>query len=403
MNDPRVSPSSSDGGGPPPSGAPSKGPLAGLRVVELAGLGPAPFCAMVLADLGAEVVRIERAAMAPTRPGMVDRRSVLTRGRRSIGVDLKHPRGVELVLRLVDEADALLEGFRPGVTERLGLGPDVCLERNPRLVYGRVTGYGREGALADAAGHDINYIAVAGVLGAIGRRGEAPVPPLNVIGDFGGGGMLLAFGVLAALHERTRSGLGQVVDAAMVDGAALLTTMLHEIRAASMWRDERGTNSMDTGSHYYNVYETSDGEFLAVGAMEAPFYRTFMLGLGFPVDGIPPQDDRAQWEALKGRVAEIVRGRTRAEWLQVFEGTDACVSPVLSLGEAPLHPHNRARATFVDVGGILEPAPAPRFARTPAPVPAPAHEPGDHDLGELVEWGFTETEIGTLAELGVID
>jgi alpha-methylacyl-CoA racemase len=379
------------------------GPLAGLRVIELAGLGPGPFCAMVLADLGAEVIRLERAGMPAARPGSVDRRLVLTRGRQAIGVDLKHKRGIELVLRMVDTADVLLEGFRPGVVERIGLGPAICLERNPRLIYGRVTGYGREGPLAAEAGHDINYLSIAGSLSPIGRRGEPPLPPLNLLADFGGGGMLLALGVLAAIFERTRSGLGQVVDAAMVDGAALLTTMIHEIRGLSLWQDERGTNTMDSGSHYYNVYETSDGEFVSVGAMEPRFYQSFMKGLGFSDDTIPPQDDRTQWEPLKQRVAEIVRSRTQAQWLATFEGTDACVTPVLSLAEAPAHPHNRARATFVDIGGVMEPAPAPRFSRTPASAPSPPPGPGVHATGALLGWGLNQADIDLLVEHAVID
>jgi len=379
------------------------GPLAGLRVIELAGLGPVPFCAMVLADLGAEVFRLERTGMPPATEGSVDRRLVLTRGRRALGVDLKHPNGVDLVLRMVEHADVLLEGFRPGVIERLGLGPTVCLERNPRLIFGRITGYGREGPLAAEAGHDINYISIAGALAPIGRRGEAPVPPLNLIADFGGGGMLLAMGILAAIYERTHSDHGQVVDAAMVDGAALLTTMVHEIRGMSLWNDERGTNSFDTGSHYYNVYETSDGEFVAVGAMEPRFYRSFMKGLGFSDEAIPQQDDPSQWETLTKRVAEIFRSRTRTEWLQIFHGTDACVTPVLALGEAPTHPHNLERATFVDIGGVLEPAPAPRFSRTPAAAPSPAPGPGVHDIETLVRWGLTQAEIDLLVKDNVVD
>ena len=383
--------------------APTRGPLAGLRVVELTGLGPLPFCAMVLADLGADVVRLERTGLPAAGAGTLDRRMVLTRGRPSVGVDLKHPQGVELVLRMLEHADVLLEGYRPGVVERLGLGPEVCLERNPRLVYGRITGYGREGPLAMAAGHDINYISVAGALAPIGRRGEAPVPPLNLVGDFGGGGMLLAMGILAALHERSRSGRGQVVDAAMVDGAALLTTMLHEVRGLSLWNDARGTNILDTGAHYYNVYETADGEFVSVGAMEPGFYRAFMTGLGFPADDVPPQDDRSQWEALKAEVAEIFRTRTRAQWLEVFDGTDACVTPVLGLGEAPAHPHNRERATFAEVGGVVEPAPAPRFSRTPPGAPAPAPPPGVHALDALAAWGLAPAEIDALVEAGAVD
>jgi len=379
------------------------GPLAGLRVIELAGLGPGPFCAMVLADLGAEVIRLERVGMGPARPGIPDRRVLLTRGRPAIGVDLKHPAGVALVLQLIEHGDVLLEGFRPGVLERIGLGPTICLQRNPRLIYGRITGYGRDGPLAAEAGHDINYISIAGALAPIGRRGEAPVPPLNLLADFGGGGMLLIMGILAAIYERTRSGLGQVVDAAMVDGAALLTTMFHEIRSLGLWNDERGTNSMDSGAHYYNVYQTSDGEFVSVGAMEPHFYRSFMKGLGYPDESIPPQDDQSQWVSLTQNVAEIFRSKTRAAWLDIFEGTDACVTPVLTLEEATGHRHNRARETFVEVGGVMEPAPAPRFSRTPPSVPSPPPGPGVHGTGALLRWGLTQPEIDQLIENGVVD
>lgn len=403
MTDGASSEPSPAGGLPRSAESGTGGPLSGMRVIELAGLGPAPFCAMVLADLGAEVIRVERTAMPEPRPGAVDRRLVLTRGRGAIGVDLKDPRGVELILRMAEHADVLLEGFRPGVVERMGLGPEVCRSRNPALVYGRITGYGQEGPLAQEAGHDINYISVAGALSPIGRRGEGPLPPLNLLGDFGGGGMLLAMGVLAALYERSRSGFGQVVDAAMVDGAALLTTQLHEIRGLSAWHDERGTNFMDTGSHYYNVYETADGQFVSVGAMEPHFYRSFMHGLGFADADMPQQDDRTQWEELTRRVADIIRTQSRDEWLTVFEGTDACVTPVLSLSEAPAHPHNRARGTFVEADGIVEPAPAPRFSRTPPPPPSPVPEPGDHCTEALVRWGVTESEIATLLEERVLD
>jgi alpha-methylacyl-CoA racemase len=381
---------------------PMSGPLAGLRVIELAGLGPGPFCAMVLADLGAEVIRLERTGLPPAASGTVDRRMVLTRGRQTLGVDLKRPEGADLVLRMVQHADVLLEGFRPGVAERLGLGPTVCLERNPRLIYGRITGYGREGPLAAEAGHDINYISVAGALAPIGRRNEPPLPPLNLVADFGGGGMLHAMGILAAVYERTHSGLGQVVDTAMVDGAALLTTMLYEMRGLGQWHDERGTNSMDSGSHYYNVYETSDREFISVGAMEPKFYRSFMEGLGFSGTDIPPQDDPSRWESLKEDVADIVRGKTRAEWLRVFFGTDACVTPVLSLDEAPSHPHNRERATFVEIGEYLAPSPAPRFSRTPSVVPTPP-DPGSHAIDRLLRWGLTQSEVAQLVRDGVVD
>jgi len=379
------------------------GPLAGLRVLECTGLGPTPFCAMVLADLGAEVVRLERCGLPPGAPGVLDRRHVLTRGRPAVGMDFKDERVRALVLRMLGHADVLVEGFRPGVMERLGLGPEPCLEANPALVYARVTGYGREGPLAEAAGHDINYIALAGALDPVGGRGRAPVPPLNLVADFGGGGMLLVTGILAALVERSRSGRGQVVDAAMVDGAALLTTMFHEMRAFGSWRDERGTNSLDGGAHYYNVYETADGRHLAVGAMEARFYRAFMEGLGYAPDAVPPQDDPAQWERRTAEVAAIVRTRTRAQWLEVFAGTDACVTPVQSLAEAPAHPQLRARATFVDVGGVPAPAPAPRFSRTPAAVPAPAPPAGVHDLGALGAFGVTAEDLAPLVAAGVVD
>ena len=381
----------------------SGGPLEGLRVVELTGLGPVPFCAMVLADLGADVLRVERTGIPAPSPGAVDRRTVLTRGRPVIGIDLKDDRGVELVLRLLERSDVLLEGFRPGVIERLGLGPDVCLARNPRLVIGRVTGYGREGPLALEAGHDINYLSVAGVLDPIGRKGEPPVPPLNILGDFGGGAMPLAMGVLAALFERERSGVGQVVDAAIVDGAALLATMMHEMRAQGQWSDERGTNLLDGGAPHYGVYETADGTYLSVGALEEPFYRTFLRGLGFADEDIKPRDDRSHWEQTKVRVAAVLRTKSRDEWLALFHGTDACVTPVLSLADAPGHEHNAARGTFVDVGGIVEPAPMPRFSRSAAGSPSPPPAPGDHDLGRLSAWGIPAADIDAMVGVGVLD
>jgi alpha-methylacyl-CoA racemase len=379
------------------------GPLQGVRVVELTGLGPVPFCAMMLADLGADVLRIERSGIPALPPGELDRRVVLTRGRPVVGVDLKNEQGVELVLRLLERSDVLLEGFRPGVLERLGLGPDVCLVRNPRLVVGRITGYGREGPLAHEAGHDINYLSVAGVLDAIGRRGEPPVPPLNIVGDFGGGAMPLAVGVLAALLERERSGRGQVVDTAIVDGAALLATMVHEMRALGRWSDERGTNLLDGGAPQYDVYETADGTYLSVGALEEQFYRVFLLGLGFTDADIPARDDRSHWVETKAKVAAILRTKPRDEWLSVFRGTDACVTPVLSLGDAPGHEHNVARGTFVDVGGIVQPAPAPRFSRSAVAVPAPAPAPGEHDLARLTAWGIPAADVDALVAAGVVD
>jgi alpha-methylacyl-CoA racemase len=374
------------------------GPLAGVRVVELAGIGPGPFCAMLLADLGAEVLRVDRPA-AP-RPGWP---TVLARGRRSVAVDLKHPDGAGLVLDLVASADALVEGFRPGVAERLGIGPDACLARNPRLVYGRVTGWGQEGPWRLAAGHDIDYVALAGALHPIGQAGGPPVPPLNLVGDFGGGGMLLALGVVAALLETGRSGAGQVVDAAMVDGAALLTTQFHELLAAGLWREERGANLLDGGAPFYGVYQTADGRHLAVGALEPQFYAELLRRLGLDAGDLPDQLDREGWPLLRERLAALFRTRTREEWCELLAGTDACVAPVLELAEAPVHPHNRARGTFVDVGGVVQPAPAPRFSRTPCDPPSPAARPGEHTDQALTDWGIPPDQVTRLRATGAIE
>jgi alpha-methylacyl-CoA racemase len=374
------------------------GPLAGVRVVELAGIGPGPFCAMLLADLGAEVLRVDRPAAA--RPGWP---TVLARGRRSVAVDLKHPDGARVVLDLVASADALVEGFRPGVAERLGIGPDACLARNPRLVYGRVTGWGQEGPWRLAAGHDIDYVALAGALHPVGQAGGPPVPPLNLVGDFGGGGMLLALGVVAALLETGRSGTGQVVDAAMVDGAALLTTQFHELLAAGLWREERGANLLDGGAPFYGVYETADGRHLAVGAMEPQFYAELLRRLGLDAGDLPGQLDRDGWPLLRERLAALFRTRTREEWCELLAGTDACVAPVLELGEAPAHPHNRARGTFVDVGGVVQPGPAPRFSRTPCDPPSPAALPGEHTDQALADWGVAPDEVARLRAAGAIE
>jgi alpha-methylacyl-CoA racemase len=374
------------------------GPLAGVRVVELAGIGPGPFCAMLLADLGAEVLRVERPAAA--RTGWP---TVLARGRRSVAVDLKHPDGAGVVLDLVAAADALVEGFRPGVAERLGIGPDACLARNPRLVYGRVTGWGQEGPWRLAAGHDIDYIALAGALHPVGPAGGPPVPPLNLVGDFGGGGMLLALGVVAALLERGRSGAGQVVDAAMVDGAALLTTQFHELLAAGLWREQRGGNLLDGGAPFYAVYETADGRHLAVGALEPQFYAELLRRLGLDGGDLPDQLDRDGWPLLRERLAALFRTRTLEEWCDLLAGTDACVAPVLGLGEAPAHPHNRARGTFVDVGGVVQPAPAPRFSRTPCDPPTPAARPGEHTDQALTDWGVPLEKVARLRAAGAIE
>ncbi|MGH7856895.1 MAG: CaiB/BaiF CoA transferase family protein [Candidatus Binatia bacterium] len=367
------------------------GPLEGIRIIEIAGIGPGPFCAMLLSDLGAEVVRIDRVDAKPN-PAT----DVLLRGRRSVGVELKSAEGVETVLRLVEKADALIEGFRPGVMERLGLGPDVCQARNPRLVYGRMTGWGQEGPLAQAAGHDINYIALTGALHSSARRGEKPVPPLNLVGDFGGGAMYLAVGVLAALLEARGSGKGQVVDAAMVDGAALLMTMFYEWRPTGLWRDEPGTNILDTGAHFYDVYETKDGKYVSIGSIEPKFYAELLRLSGLEKESLPSQYDREQWPALKERVAAAFRTKTREEWCRVMEGSDVCFAPVLSLEEAPRHPHNSHRKTFVDYAGVVQPAPAPRFSRTRGEIQRPMAVPGEDTAEVLRDWGFSAEDLARL-------
>ncbi|HEY7591689.1 MAG TPA: CaiB/BaiF CoA-transferase family protein [Actinophytocola sp.] len=376
------------------------GPLAGLKVVELAGLAPAPFATTVLADLGADVVRVDRA-----RPGfdvLTFPHDPLSRTRRWIGVDTKAPAGREIVLRLVDGADVLIEGFRPGVTERLGLGPDVCLERNPRLVYGRITGWGQDGPLASAAGHDINYIGLAGALEPIGRAGERPVPPLNLLGDFGGGGMLLAMGVLAALVERASSGRGQVVDASMVDGAALLTAGMHGLRNIGLWRGGRGQNMLDGGAPFYDTYETSDGRYVAVGAIEERFWADLLKVLEVDPGAVAGRLDPEQWPAVKQKLAEVIRTRTRDEWAARAEGTDACLTAVLTPEEAREHPHNASRGTFVDVDGHGQPAPAPKFGRTRPDTPEAPHEPRSDTAEVLLSLGFSAEDIYELRADGVI-
>jgi alpha-methylacyl-CoA racemase len=369
------------------------GPLKGIRVLEFAGIGPGPFCAMLLADMGADVVRIDRASSASGRAPV----DPLLRGRRSLGVDLKQPEAIEAVLRLVAGADALVEGFRPGVMERLGLGPDVCLARNPKLVYGRMTGWGQDGPLAQAAGHDINYIALAGALEGIGRVGEPPLPPLNLVGDFGGGGMLLAFGVLAALLEQKRSGQGQVVDAAMVDGAALLMSMFWGMKHIGMWSETRGTNLLDTGAHFYEVYECGDGKFISLGSIEPQFYAELVKLAGLDVKEFP-QLDRANWPDMKQRLGAVFKRKTRAEWCKIMEGSDVCFAPVLAMSEAPSHPHNVARKTFIEVAGVTQPAPAPRFSRTPPEVSRPPARTGEHGEEVLASFGFQADEIRRLRE-----
>jgi alpha-methylacyl-CoA racemase len=374
------------------------GPLEGVKILEVAGIGPGPFAAMMLADMGAEVIRLDRAGAA--RGGDPDNppRDVLARGRRNLAVDLKSPDGIETVLTMVEQADAILEGFRPGVMERLGLGPDVCLARNPRIIFGRMTGWGQDGPMALAAGHDINYIALTGALHAVGRRDEAPVPPLNLVGDFGGGGMLLAFGVACALVETARSGRGQVVDAAMVDGASSLMAMMYGMRSMGMWQDERGQNLLDTGSHFYDVYETKDGKFVSIGSIEPQFYALLLKHTGLDQEDLPRQMDRDHWVASKKRVAEIFRTKTRDEWCEIMEGTDVCFAPVLTMDEAPQHPHMKHRETFVEVAGVIQPAPSPRFGRTKPEISRPPAFTGQHTDEVLRDFGFSDDRIAALRE-----
>jgi len=371
------------------------GPLAGLRIVEFAGLGPAPFCAMVLADLGAEVLRI-------VRPGVqADARDVTTRTRRALALDLRNADDIRLALDLVARADALIEGFRPGVMERLGLGPEPCLQRNAKLVYGRMTGWGQHGPLAHAAGHDINYIALSGALHAIGRPGERPVPPLNLVGDFGGGGMLLAFGIACGLVEAQRSGKGQVVDAAMVDGASLLAAMFSGMLAGKRWNETRGDNILDTGAPWYETYETKDGKYVAIGSIEPKFYEDLLLRLGLENGNLPSQHDRKGWPALRTTFSKKFREKTRDEWCAVFDGSDACFAPVLTFSEAQAHPHNVARKTYTRSGKVDQPAPAPRFSRTPGRIRREPPERGQGGNEALKDWGFSDKEISSLKEKGL--
>lgn len=378
------------------------GPLQGFRIIEIAGIGPGPFGAMVLADLGAEVIRVDRSAAVPAEMPAEPNRDALNRGRRSIAVDLKNPEGVETILKLVESADALIEGFRPGVAERLGIGPDVCLARNPKLVYGRMTGWGQEGPYAPMAGHDINYIALSGVLGTIGRAGEAPLPPLNLVGDFGGGGMLLALGVLAGLLETSKSGEGQVIDAAMTDGSALLATMIFAFSGMGIWGPERGTNMLDTGAPFYDVFECADGEYISLGSIEPQFYAELMRITGLDTEDMAGQHDRANWADNKAKIAAAIKAKTRDEWVELMEGTDVCFAPVLSMAEAAAHPHNVERRTFIEVAGVTQPAPAPRFSRTPGSVQHPPPHPGQHTADILADWGFGADDIENLRSSGGI-
>jgi alpha-methylacyl-CoA racemase len=377
------------------------GPLAGVRVLEFEAIGPGPFCGMMLADMGADVLLVDRTAdphLGLERERWYD---VMLRGRRSITLDLKTADGVAAARLLAARADAIIEGFRPGVMERLGLGPDVLLAGNPKLVYGRMTGWGQDGPLASRAGHDIDYIALSGALHAIGRAGDAPVPPLNLVGDFGGGGMLLAFGVACALFEARRSGRGQVVDAAMVEGASLLTTMFWGMAAGGRWSDARGGNVLDTGAPWYDTYQTADGAYVAVGAIEPKFYAALLDGLGLASEALPAQHDRSGWPTLRQRFAHVLRSKSRDEWTRIFEGTDACVAPVLTFTESQAHPHARARSGHVTVGGIAQPSPAPRFSRTPGAVRSAPPERGARGAAALADWGFAPPEIAKLRALGL--
>jgi len=377
------------------------GPLRGVKVVELAGLGPTPYAGMLLSDMGADVIRVDRPGVARPQDGP---EYALARGRRSIVVDLKQPDGVEAVLALVEHADALLEGFRPGVAERLGLGPETCLARNPALVYGRMTGWGADGPLSHTAGHDLNYLSLTGALTLLQRgAGQPPATPPGLIADFAGGGLMLAFGTVCAVLEARRSGGGQVIDSAMVDGVASLTTLVYAMAAQGRWTmDAPGTNFCDGGSPYYNSYETADGRYLAVAATEHQFYALLVERLGLVLEQLPDRDDPANWPGLKKQFADVFRTRTRDEWTAVFEGTDACVTPVLTFTEAREHPHNAARGTFVEAFGVVQPAPAPRLSRTPAAIAGPPPRPGAHSREILAEWGVDAARIDALFASGAV-
>jgi len=363
----------------------ASGPLDGVKVVEFAGIGPGPFCCMLLSDMGADVVRVDRKGGRPAF-----KNDIPARGRRHIALDLKDENGIAVALALIEKADVLIEGFRPGVMERLGLGPDEALKRNPKLIYGRMTGWGQSGPLAEAAGHDINYIAISGALHAMGRRHDTPAPPLNLVGDYGGGSLYLALGVCAALYESQKSGQGQVIDAAITDGAASLMSVIYGLRASGIWSDDRDANLLDGGAPFYDVYETKDGKFVALGALEPQFYALMLEKLGLAGDpAFAAQMDRTTWPSLSEKVATAVKTKTREEWAALLEGTDVCFAPVLSMAEAPEHHHNAARETFVEVGGLKQPAPAPRFSRTPAAIQGPPGANGEETAKILGDWGIS--------------
>jgi alpha-methylacyl-CoA racemase len=379
------------------------GPLTGYKIVEFAGIGPGPFCSMLLSDMGAEVLRLDRTEDAGLGIPSDTKYALLNRGRRSVALNLKKKEAVETALKLIEKADGLIEGFRPGVMERLGLGPDVCLKRNPKLVYGRMTGFGQEGPIAQAAGHDINYIAMAGALHMIGREGAKPTPPLNLVGDFGGGALYLAFGMVCGLLEAQKSGKGQVVDTAMVDGAAHLTTFVYGMLPTGRWdAAKRGTNILDSGAPWYDVYETKDGKYVSIGSIEAKFYAELLKLTGLDNEDLPKQWDKAGWPKLRARFTEVFRQKTRDEWCEVMEGSDVCFAPVLSPLEVAKHPHNKLRGTFIEVEGVTQPGPAPRFSRTKAEVQRPPARPGEHTDEALKDWGFAASEIASLRTAGAV-
>jgi len=375
------------------------GPLKGVKIIEIGGIGPSPFCGMMLSDMGADVVRIEKKGQFKRLKAQYD---VLTRNRRSLIVDMKNPVGIDIVLRMIEQADALQEGFRPGVMEQLGLGPEVCLERNARLVYGRMTGWGQQGPLSHVAGHDINYIALSGALHGIGRPGEKPVVPLNLIGDFGGGGMLLAFGMVCALFEARQSGKGQVVDAAIIDGAASLMAMIYGLRASGLWSGSRGRNLLDGGAHFYDTYETRDGKYISIGSVEPGFYKILRQLAGLTEPDFDDQMDSRKWPSLKKKLEEVFKTKTRDEWCGLLEGSDACFAPVLTTAEAAKHPHNRYRNTFIEKNGLLQQSPAPRFSRTPPEIRRKPPLPGEHTDQVLEEFGFELSEIDRLKSSGIV-
>ena len=373
-----------------------KGPLSGLKVVEFAGIGPGPFCGMLLSDLGADVVRIDRKGQGRASPA-----DITARGRRSIGLDLKNPASIETCLKLMESADAVFEGFRPGVMERLGLGPDVALKRNPKLVYGRMTGWGQFGPYANAAGHDMNYIAITGALHAIGTN-DKPIPPLNLVGDFGGGALYLAFGLLAGVLNARQTGQGQVIDCAMSDGAASLMAMFYGFKASGMWKEERRANLLDGGAHFYDTYQCADGKWISIGSIEPQFYALLLAKTGINDPAFAAQMDRGSWNDLRGKLAHVIAQKTQAEWCEIMDATDVCFAPVLDLDAAPKHPHNVARQTFVELGGVVQPAPAPRFSATPGEIQGPPPAIGAHDREALADWGFSAAAIDELKAAGAL-